>query len=102
MKLNVHLRDELIDYETKFGKWKIQLTMQINFISSKDSGETCPWHTKSDNIKIMMGSETILLMNLLILFFKDIKKDQKSQREEEASFFFTVLIYCIIIFIKQV
>ena len=78
MKLNVHLRDELIDYETKFGKWKIQLTMQINFISSKDSGETCPWHTKSGNIKIMMGSETILLMNLLILFFKDIKKDQKN------------------------
>ena len=97
MKLNVHLHDELIDYETKFGKWKIQLTMQINFISSNDSEETCPWHTKSDNIKIMMGSETILLMNLLILFCKDIKKDQKNQREEEASFFFTVLIHCIII-----
>ena len=47
MKLNVHLRDELIDYETKFGKWKIQLTMQINFISSKDSGETCTMYVKS-------------------------------------------------------
>ena len=32
--------------------------MQINFISSKDSGETRNIHTKSRNIEIMMGSET--------------------------------------------
>ena len=38
-------------------KWKIQLTMLINFISSKDLEETRKMHTKSDNVKIMMGSE---------------------------------------------
>ena len=33
--------------------------MSINFISSKkDSVETHIMHTKSDNIEIMMGSET--------------------------------------------
>ena len=33
--------------------------MAINFISSKlDSDETRTMHTKSDNIEIMMGSET--------------------------------------------
>ena len=32
--------------------------MSINFISSKDSDETPNIHTKSDNIEIMMGSET--------------------------------------------
>ena len=32
--------------------------MQINFITSKDSGETRTMHTKSRNIEIMMGSET--------------------------------------------
>ena len=32
--------------------------MEINFISSKDSNETCTIHTKSDNIEIMIGSET--------------------------------------------
>ena len=37
---------------------KIQLTMSINFISSKDSNETRTMHTKSHNIEIMMGSET--------------------------------------------
>ena len=30
----------------------------INFISSKDSDETRNMHTKSDNVEIIMGSET--------------------------------------------
>ena len=32
--------------------------MTINFISTKDSDETRTVHTKSDNIEIMMRSET--------------------------------------------
>ena len=44
--------------ETQFGKWKIQLTMSIDFISSKDFDETRNTHTKSDNIEIIMGRET--------------------------------------------
>ena len=36
---------------------KIQLTMAINFISSKDSDETRTMHTKSNNVEIMIGSE---------------------------------------------
>ena len=39
-------------------EWKIQLTMAFNFISSKYSDETHTMHTKSNNVKIMMGSET--------------------------------------------
>ena len=39
-------------------EWKIQLTMAINFISSKDSNETRTMHTKSNNVEIMMGGET--------------------------------------------
>ena len=52
-----YLRDLIIDYKTQ-GKWKIQLTMSINFISSKDSDETRNLHTKINNIEIMMGNET--------------------------------------------
>ena len=37
-------------------EWKIQLTMEINFIYSKDSNSNM--HTKSDNIKIMIANET--------------------------------------------
>ena len=32
---------------------EVQLTMSINFISSKDSDETHTMHTKSDNIKVI-------------------------------------------------
>ena len=41
-------------------EWKIQLTMAINFISSKKDSDEPPhtMRTKSDNIEIMMGSET--------------------------------------------
>ena len=45
------------DHKTQ-SEWKIQLTMQINFISSKDSDETRNMHIKSDNIEIIIGSET--------------------------------------------
>ena len=53
----VHSSNEVIGYETQFGEWKIQLTMQIIFFSSKDSGETRTMHNKSRSIEIMMGSE---------------------------------------------
>ena len=56
--LRVHSRNEVIDYKTQYGEWKIQLTMSVDFISSKDSDETCNMHTKSDNIEIIMRSAT--------------------------------------------
>ena len=37
---------------------KLKVTMQINFISSKDSEETRTMNTKSSNIGIIMGNET--------------------------------------------
>ena len=42
------------------GEWTIQLTMAINFISSKKYSDETPrtMHTKSDNIEIIMGSQT--------------------------------------------
>ena len=66
MRLKVHSRDKVIDCETQFGECKIQLTIQINFISSKDSEETLTWVTKSDNIETMMDSETDDIINELI------------------------------------
>ena len=37
-------------------EWKIQITMAINFIFSKDSDETRTMHTKSNYVEIMIGS----------------------------------------------
>ena len=54
--LKVHSGNKVIDYETTLGEWKIQLTMTINFVSSKDdSDEIHTIHTKSDNIEIYDG-----------------------------------------------
>ena len=46
-----YLRDMINDHKT-IREWKIQLTMQINFISSKDSEETRTMHTKSHNVEL--------------------------------------------------
>ena len=43
--------------EETFSESKIQLTMAINFISSKDSDDTRTMNTKSNNVEIMIGSE---------------------------------------------
>ena len=48
----------MINYHKAIRKWKIQLIMQINFISHKDSKETRAMYTKSCNIEIMEGNET--------------------------------------------
>ena len=47
---------EVINYKTQ-GEWKIQLTMIINFIFSKDPDEIHTVRTKSNNIEIMMGNK---------------------------------------------
>ena len=50
---------KLINYYKNKGEWKLQLTAEISFISSKPgSDETRVMHTKSDNEEIMNGSDT--------------------------------------------
>ena len=45
------------DFKSK-GEWKIQLVMRMIFVSFIDKNETQVMHTKSDNIKIMNGTDT--------------------------------------------
>ena len=53
-----YLVDMINDHKNQ-SEWKIQLSAEINFISSKpDSDETRIMHTKSDNIEIMIASDT--------------------------------------------
>ena len=87
--LRVHSSNEVIDYETQFGEWKIQLTISINFISSKDSDETRNMHTKSDNIEIMMGSETDDIIDELFesLLQKYQEGLEESMRRSEFVFY---------------
>ena len=49
---------ELIEEYKQKGEWKVQLTIEVNFISLKpDSDETHIMYTRSDNIEIMFGDD---------------------------------------------
>ena len=57
-KIAQHLYDLINDYRIAKRVLKIQISMRVNFISSKDNAETrtiCVW---SYNTKIMRGSDT--------------------------------------------
>ena len=61
--------------EETSSEWKIQLIMAINFISSKDSDETRNINRKSNNVEIMMGSETDeIIKDFLNRFCKNTKR----------------------------
>ena len=44
--------------EMNLKEWKIQINVRVNFISSKDKGETCAIYVWSDNKEIRSGNET--------------------------------------------
>ena len=85
-----HLSDIINDHK----KWKIRLTMGINFISSKDLRETCTMHARSDNIKIMMGSETNDIIEELRESLQKYQEGlEQSMRESEFVFDSVDLLY---------
>ena len=64
----------MINDHTTRREWKIQLTMQINFISHKDSEETRTMYTKSRDIEIMRCNKTDEIIKKLLNPFYKIKK----------------------------
>ena len=70
-----------------FGEWKIQLIIQIIFICSLDTGEIRTMDSKSDNIEIMMGSETDDIINELLKLFLQRYQEKLEEKWEEASLF---------------
>ena len=63
-----YLKDMINDFKSK-GEWKIQIVMAIIFVSFVDRNETPEMHTKSDNIKIMNGTNTSDAINELFNTF---------------------------------
>ena len=49
---------DLIDFYKAIGEWKIQLSMQVNFIADNNDDKGLIFHTKSDNLEIMHGIDT--------------------------------------------
>ena len=52
-EIKPHLKD-IINNLKNSDTWKIQLTIAINFICSKNTNEKCVIHSKSNNIEIMI------------------------------------------------
>ena len=87
-------KSDFYDYETE-GEWEIQLSMEINFVSSKDSDEIRIMHTKSDYIDVLMGSKTNdilkeLFKSLLQKYQEGLKE---SMRGSESIFDSANLLY---------
>ena len=73
-KWRIHSGNKIIEHKTR-SEWKIQLIMANNFISFKDSGETRTMQAKSNNVEIMMGSETDeIIEELFKSFFAKISR----------------------------
>ena len=96
-KIRPHLKYIKNDLK-KSDTWKIQLTIAINFISSKDTNEERVMHSKSDNIEIMINDKadevTELFQSLLSRYEIRLEISMK------ISLSLIVFIYCIINVIK--
>ena len=71
--------NNLIDDHKNQGEWKIQLTMAINFISSKYSNETPTMSGQSDNIEIMIDNATDEIIEEL---FNSLRQRYQNNLEE--------------------
>ena len=58
LKITPHLYDLINDRMIARRVWIIQISMCVNFIPSKDTGETRTVYVWIDNISIMWGSDT--------------------------------------------
>ena len=81
-----YLRELIEEYKLK-GEWKVQLTIEINFISQKPgSNETHTMYTRSDNIEVMFGDDNDYIIEQ---FFKSLlhKYEENLQNKMRGSDF---------------
>ena len=78
----------MIDNHKAHSEWKIQLIMQIDFISSLDTNEFRIMHTKSNNIEIMNGIETNDIINELFKSFLERYQEGVETKMKGSEFIF--------------
>ena len=79
-KIMPYLSDLINDHKAirnESKEWKIQINMHVNFVSSKDTGETCTIFVWSDNEEIRSGNETDdIIKGLLNSFLNNYQKEE--------------------------
>ena len=86
-KIKPCLKDMIDDYKSK-GEWKIQITMRIVFIFFIVKNETQVMHTKSDNVKIMNGTDTSDAINERIDSFMKRYQEGLETKMKGSSYIF--------------
>ena len=81
------LRDMINNHKTH-GEWKIQLTMQITFISSLGTREFHTMHSKSDNGGIMSGETNDIINEFFESFSKRCYEKLDISMKEGSNFVF--------------
>ena len=96
-----YLVDMINDYKNE-GEWKIQLTLEISFISSKsDSNEIRTIYTKSTNTESMIGSDANdVISDLFKSLLQRYQEKFRRKKCEVQSLFLLALMHCIVILIK--
>ena len=91
-KIRPYLKD--INNLKKSETCKIQLTIAINFISSKDNDEERVMHSKSDNIEIMINDEADEVIKELFDSLKNrYQNNLESMKGSEFVFDYVHLLY---------
>ena len=83
-KIKPYLKDMIDDSKSK-GEWRIQLVMRVIFVSFIDKNETQVMHAKSDNVKIMNGTDT---NDAIIKFFTKRYQEGLETKMKGSSYIF--------------
>ena len=80
---------ELIEEYKLKGEWKVQLTIEINFISLKPgSNETRIMYTRSDNVEIMFGDDNDDIIEQLFQSFLQKNEENLQNKMRRLDFEF--------------
>ena len=78
----------MIDHHKSKGEWKIQLSMQVIFVSFTNANETREMYSKSNNVKIMSSIETDDIINELFNTFRKRYQEGFETKMRGSSFTF--------------
>ena len=82
-----YLYDLINDHRIARRVWKIQINMHVNFISSRDTGETRIYYVWSDNVSIMQGIDTNdIIKELFESFLHDYQEKLKTIKGSDFVF----------------
>ena len=94
-RITPHLYDLRNDHRIGRRVRKIQISVRVNFISSKDTGETRTIYLWSDNISIVQGSDTEdIIREFFRSFLHNYQEEIKIISGSEFNFESAELMYC--------